>query len=168
MRAGQKDRVFDVDWKYVPGQDVPPQPKGTKVCYCSAYFGPNGGENLAFSDSFEAPESTDLNRVRDDFVKFIREKYSAKDANGGCSSEDKAKEAHNMRSKKIIETGWKPKSLPPVVRRGPSTPLLGREDKTHAPSHPAVVLWPRTLEHFHFGTGGMGTRTGRSCARCAP
>jgi len=117
MWKGQKGEVVRVDWKYVPGQDTPPPPKpvasGTTLnCYCSAYFGPNGGENLAFSDSFEAPKGTDLNLVRDDFVKFVREKYSAKDANGGCSSEDKAKEAHNMRSKKIIETGWKPKTFP--------------------------------------------------------
>jgi len=78
--------------------------------YCSATFGPNGGETLAFSDSFEVPGGTDINRVRDDFVKFIREKYSAKDASGGCSTADnKAKEESNMRGhRKIIETGWKP------------------------------------------------------------
>jgi hypothetical protein len=114
MRASQK--VVDVDWKYVPGRDVAPQPKGT-IYYCSAYFGPNGGENLAFSDSFEAPAQTDINRVRDDFVKFVREKYSAKDANGGCARGDKAKEAHDMRSKKIVETGWKPKTFPKADSR---------------------------------------------------
>jgi hypothetical protein len=115
VRASNKGSgVIDVDWKYVPGKDTPTTASGPiRLYYCSAYFGPNGGENLAFSDSFEAPRQTDMNRVRDDFVKFVSEKYSAKDANGGCSKDDKAKEESNMRGhKKIIETGWKPKTSP--------------------------------------------------------
>jgi hypothetical protein len=118
-----KREIVLVDWKYVPGQDTPPPPQAvaerTILYYCSAYFGPNGGENLAWSDSFEAPQQTDINRVRDDFVKFVREKYSAKDASGGCSTADnKPKEESNMRGhKKFIETGWKPKTFPKADSR---------------------------------------------------
>jgi len=121
----KKQEVITVDWKYVPGQDTPPPPQAvaerTVLYYCSAYFAADlGGERtpIAFSDSFEAPLGTDINSVRDDFVRFIREKYSAaKDANnGGCSSaDDKAKikeESATREHRKIIETGWKPKTFP--------------------------------------------------------
>lgn len=84
--------------------------------YCSAYFGAKPGqkENLAFSAFFEAPEGTDINRVRDDYVQFIREKYGDKGANGGCArANSKASEENNMKgAKNIIETGWKPKTFP--------------------------------------------------------
>jgi hypothetical protein len=123
-KAHRREIVI-VDWKYVPGQDTPPPPQAvaerTVLYYCSAYFGADqGGERtpVAFSDSFEAPLGTDINSVRDDFVRFIREKYSAaKDANnGGCSRADnKAKvmeESATREHRKIIETGWKPKSFP--------------------------------------------------------
>ena len=111
-----KKEVISVDWKYVPGQDTPPPPQAvaerTILYFCSAYFGPNG-ENMAFSDSFQAPEQTDINSVRDDFVRFVREKYSPHDSNnGGCQGADnKAKvkeESATREHRKIIETGWKP------------------------------------------------------------
>jgi hypothetical protein len=114
MRASQK--VVDVDWKYVPGQDRPTVASGPAgLYYCSGYLGttPN---TLYFSDTFEGPKQTDINLVRDDFVRFIKEKYSPQshEASGGCGSSDKAKEEGPMRAggKTIIETGWKPKTLP--------------------------------------------------------
>jgi len=119
-----KREIVLVDWKYVPGQDTPPPPQAvaerTILYYCSGFLGttPNA---LYFSDSFEAPEQTDINRVRDDFVRFIKEKYSPQshEASGGCGSSDKAKEESPMRAggKTIIETGWKPKTFPKADSR---------------------------------------------------
>jgi len=113
----------------IAGSGGPAQaaPGNASYCYCSAYFGPNGAENLAFSAVFAVPQDRDARGVRDDFVRFVREKYSARDANGGCSltstraetESDKAAEAHRMNRKKMIETGWELKDLPPRVLRGP-------------------------------------------------
>ena len=102
-----------------PAAGQPVQTQRTTKFYCSAYFGPNGGENLLFSDIFEGPIHTDIPRLRGEWNKFVKEKYSTS-ASGGCSSGDKAKEAEGMRSrKKIIETGWKPQTVPVAKQTGP-------------------------------------------------
>ena len=136
--ARQSTQVVRTDWKYVPGQDMPAvnKPDGpTPGCgvgtncarttyYCSGFLGttPN---TLYFSDSFWAPEQTEgvkdeIKSLKDDFVRFIKEKYSPQshEASGGCSSSDKAKLEGPMRAggKTIVETGWKPTTLPQTVK----------------------------------------------------
>jgi hypothetical protein len=109
-------QIIETGWKWV----IPPgTPPNTFLCYCSAYFGPNGGENLAFSDSFWAPLATDLGSLRDDYNKFIKEKYSVQGLSAGCNSADRAQQEGPMKAggKKIIETGWKPKTFPLQVPR---------------------------------------------------
>ena len=116
--------IVHLDWKYVPGQDVPLQPKviaeNTKLYYCSGFLGTTPNARY-FSDNFAAPDQTDINRVRDDFVRFIKEKYSPQshEANGGCGLSNKAEEETPMRAagQTIIETGWKPKTFPKAANR---------------------------------------------------
>jgi hypothetical protein len=103
-----KIQMIETGWKWVlpPGATF-----GANFCYCSGYLGttPN---TLYFSESFWNPFGSDSNKVRDDFVRFIKEKYSPQshEANGGCAYSAKAEEEGPMRKggKTIIETGWKP------------------------------------------------------------
>ena len=88
-----------------------------KPYYC---FGYNNNKSLYFSDTFEVPPNTPANPVIVDFGQFLTEKYGLSFRTGWaggihCSWGDKAKfvPEPGMAGYKIIETGWKPKSLPP-------------------------------------------------------
>ena len=92
------------------------QVKG-KPYYC---FGYNNNKNLYFSDTFEVPPNTPANPLVIGFGQFLTEKYGLSFRTGWaggihCSWDDKAKfvPEPGMAGYKIIETGWKPKSLPP-------------------------------------------------------
>jgi hypothetical protein len=93
------------------------QAQTSHVYYCSAYLGttPN---TWYFSDSFSTPDYFDVNAVRDAFVKFVKGKYSpqSKEAQGGCSAQDKAVEEGNYKAghKTVVETGWKPAVIPAI------------------------------------------------------
>lgn len=120
MRAGQKVKVIDVDWKYVPGQDTPTVASGKgKPSYCYGYHADN--KALYFSDTFEMPPDTPRYPVMTGFARFVIAKYGLDPGRDGmgswyggvmCSEGDKSKHNNEM-GYKIIETGWKPKSLPP-------------------------------------------------------
>ena len=119
----RKEQIVIVDWKYMPGQDTTPPAEPTqtgsnssKPFYCSA------GVDMTryFSATFMGPEHLDVNRVRDDFAGYLKGKYSLSSVSAGCSSEDKNKEVAQFKEshRPIVETGWKPQSLP-EKRRGP-------------------------------------------------
>lgn len=109
-----------VDWKYVPGQDLSlPAPVASgkgKPSYCSGRHGGKGG-NLYFSDIFEIPPHTPLYPVINDFAQFVIAKYGEGVVGVTCPSSDNMDpEKQYERERlgyKIIDTGWKPKSLPP-------------------------------------------------------
>ncbi len=115
MRSAQK--TIDVDWKYVPGKDMPSSSAPGLHCYCSAYI----EKTLYFSDNFDVYQGTPINLIRDDFVRFVKGKYYSQSSipgSGGCGiGNDMAKERKNMSGVyKVIDTGWRPTSLPPQVR----------------------------------------------------
>ncbi len=75
MKASQgAGGVFDVDWKYVPGQDTPPVRIG--YYYCFAYFDQNSQNNYA-SSVFAAPMALDTDIMGKDFAQFVKEKYQS-------------------------------------------------------------------------------------------
>jgi len=88
-----------------------------KPYYC---FGYNVNKALYFSDTFEVPPNTPANPVINGFAQFLTEKYGVSSRTGWdggirCSWGDKAKfvPEPGMTGYKIVETGWKPTSLPP-------------------------------------------------------
>ncbi len=90
VRGAQKVKVLDVDWKYVPGQDMPPA-YDSRITnyYCFAYFGQS---NYA-SSVFPAPWNIDTGILQKDFAQFVKEKYqSGEKVTGSCftSRPDKA------------------------------------------------------------------------------
>jgi len=128
VRTSQTKKVIDVDWKYVPGQDTPIVASGKgKPSYCFGYNGNTG----YFTDIFEVPPQTPLYPVIEDFARFVIKKYGLEPGRNGTGSweggvtcpssdnKDPDKQYGRAKGYKIIETGWKPKSLPPPGRRGP-------------------------------------------------
>ena len=122
----RKEQVVTVNWKYMPGKDTTPPPppqaagKSTKTYYCSGGM-INPPYTEYYSDTFVASESLDTYKVRDDFLRFLKGKYGPDVSTRGCSSEDKAKKQADMKEahRAIVETGWKPQSLPETKRRAP-------------------------------------------------
>ena len=120
-RASHKgSEVIDVDWKYEPGQDTPIVASGKgKPFYCYGYHADN--KALYFSDTFEMPPDLQVYPLITGFARFVIEKYGLDPGRDGmgsweggvvCGWGDKSKQKNEM-GYKIIETGWKPKSLPP-------------------------------------------------------
>jgi hypothetical protein len=79
-------------------------------------------KDVYFSDEFAIPrfaQTSALRKVKEDFVEFVKTKYSLHDITGGCSDDKSAEETNAKEQKrKIIETGWK-YSQPIPVRTGP-------------------------------------------------
>jgi hypothetical protein len=111
-------QTIETGWKWVlpPGTAVA-SGKG-KPSYCA---GAIRGGDMYFSDIFEMPPNTPLYPLLDGFGRFVIEKYRiapGRSWDGGvvCPSgdnKDQDKQYWRERGYKIIETGWKPKSLPP-------------------------------------------------------
>jgi hypothetical protein len=110
-----KRNVIETGWTY--RQDTPTVASAKdKPFYC---FGYNDNKNVYFSDTFEVPpnyrSNTNLIIL---FVDFLTEKYGVSGRYGwgggvDCSFGGKAKQDVGA-GYKIVETGWKPKTLPPV------------------------------------------------------
>jgi hypothetical protein len=115
-RASQKEKVIDVDWKYVPGQDTPPTPS-LAVGYCVSdpdkppiYFSDIFGTNIPLSEGV----TTNIGNA---FNQYLKEKYKNISNYQGCNlfrstsdaeARKQALEAPWKRAnKQIIETGWK-------------------------------------------------------------
>ena len=111
-----KRNVIETGWTY--RQDKPTVASGKgKPYYC---FGYNVNKALYFSDTFEVPPNTPANPVINGFAQFLTEKYGVSSRTGWdggirCSWGDKAKfvPEPGMTGYKIVETEWKPTSLPP-------------------------------------------------------
>jgi hypothetical protein len=124
-------QTIETGWKWVlpPGTAVA-SGKG-KPSYCAGVnrggqAGLIRGGDMYFSDIFEMPPNTPLYPLLDGFARFVVEKYRldpGRDGTGsweggvncGASDKDQDKQYWRERGYKIIETGWKPKSLPPPV-----------------------------------------------------
>ncbi len=121
MRASKKWKIIETGWTYNGAPPIVASGKG-KPSYCFGYNGNTG----YFSDIFEVPPHTPLIPVVvDGFARFVIEKYGLEPGRNGTgsweggvtcpSSDNKDADKRYGREKgyKIIETGWKPKSLPP-------------------------------------------------------
>lgn len=98
-------------------------PPGTRYYFCSGY----SSTNQYFSDTFTGPPNLAVNKVRDDFARFLREKYSlpTTESGAGCGSGARSLEESNSAKvkqadrspRKPVETGWKPRAPLPTEDR---------------------------------------------------
>jgi hypothetical protein len=111
-------QIIETGWKWVlpPGTAVASASGKGNPSYCGGY-GYNDNTEY-FSDIFEMPPNTPLYPVIQDFARFVVEKYglphpikSVTCPSSGNKDPDKQYGIKN--GYKVIETGWKPKSLPP-------------------------------------------------------
>lgn len=118
-----KPQIVHTGWKYVPGQDKPVET--VDHYWCDAAY----GQNKYSSSLIAGPRYLNVSLLMKEFAQFLQRKYRSSEKGGKVSgscvdfsgpffedmkaSEEKFESAQ-MGGRRFVETGWKPKTLPPA------------------------------------------------------